>query len=121
MNKKILGILFFVFLVVLSFFYLKSNNNGNNTSNSDIILFYGEGCSHCQIVDDYLNQNKVEEKVKFQKKEVFNNKDNANLLVDKATFCKLDTQTVGVPFLWDGQKCLTGDVDVINFFQEKIK
>jgi hypothetical protein len=87
------------------------------------IFFYGDGCSHCKNVEDYMIANKVEEKVTFGKKEVFNNQDNAKLLGKAAKFCGLPTDKVGVPFLWDGQnqKCLMGEVDIINFFSEKIK
>jgi hypothetical protein len=81
-----------------------------------IILFYGDGCSHCKIVDDFISQNKIEEKVKFVRLEVFNNKDNANVLLQKATDCKIDQNNIGVPFLWDGKNCLVGDQAIINFF-----
>jgi len=30
-----------------------------------IILFYGEGCPHCKVVDDFITENKIEDKVKF--------------------------------------------------------
>ena len=85
-----------------------------------IVLFYGEGCSHCKIVDDFISQNNIEEKVSFLRLEVWYNKDNQNILAQVVQKCNTQTDQVGVPFLYDGEKCLMGDVDVVNFFKEKI-
>ncbi|MEK7658686.1 MAG: hypothetical protein AAB352_02355 [Patescibacteria group bacterium] len=92
-----------------------------SASPEGIILFYGEGCPHCKIVDDYIKANNIKDKVKFIELEVFNNKNNANILLAKAKTCNIDQSQIGVPFLWDGSKCLLGDQDVINFFKEKTK
>lgn len=86
-----------------------------------IILFYGDGCPHCKIVDDYIKANNIKDKIKFTELEVFNNKDNAKILLAKAKICNIDQSQIGVPFLWEGSKCLLGDQDVINFFKEKTK
>jgi len=37
----------------------------------------------------------------------------------KAKICELPTDSIGVPFLWDGKDCLIGDQDIINFFKQK--
>lgn len=102
----------------------EQNNNQNGQVDLDIILFYGQGCPHCAKVDEFLKSNKVEDRIKITKREVYYNKDNANLLVEKASVCGLTTNSIGVPFLWKGSddsKCLVGDADIINFFQEKLK
>jgi len=99
---------------VLSFFV-----SAPKITDNSIILFYGTGCPHCEIVEDYIKENNIEEKVLFSRLEVFNNESNAKILLEKAQICKLDTTSVGVPFLWDGQNCLMGDQDVINFFKER--
>ena len=88
--------------------------------NSDIILFYGDGCPHCALVEEYINQNGIEAKITFSKKEVYNNKQNADDLVAKARVCGMPTDSVGVPFLWDGSTCFLGDRDIIEFFRSKI-
>jgi glutaredoxin len=83
-----------------------------------IILFYGQGCPHCKNVDDFISQNKIADKVKFSNLEVWYNKDNQAILKQVAQKCGITSSSVGVPFLYDGNsKCLTGDVDVINFFK----
>jgi glutaredoxin len=131
MKKIIISIIGIVAIIGLfSLFVDKNNNNGNNnndtsaTSSAKVILFYGDGCPHCKIVEDYLTANpEAAKKVQFEKKEVFNNKNNSNLMLEKARACNVPTdQGMGVPFLWDGtagDKCLVGDVDIVNYFKDK--
>ena len=85
-----------------------------------IILFYGDGCPHCALVEKYVAENNVALKVPFVKKEVYYNNKNAEELAAKAKICGLPTDSIGVPFLWDGSKCLVGDQDIIKFFKERM-
>jgi len=116
MNKKLL-ILILVGIIVLgaAVFIISKNISPQNK----IILFYGENCPFCQKVEDFIKENKIEEKVPFERKEVFNNEKNAQELVGKAQKCGLSAADIGVPFLWDGSKCFVGDTDIINFFKQK--
>ena len=118
MNKKILLaiIIAIVLIGIASFIFWKYGM----PQKSELIYFYGEGCPHCANVDAFLKDNKIEEKVSFEKKEVFNNQDNAKELVDLSQKCSLPADQVGVPFLWDGSKCFVGDTDIINFFKQKV-
>lgn len=118
MKKKIIiAIIIIAVAAVILFLLLQKPQMPNG-----MIFFYGDGCSHCKNVEDYIAANGVEGKITFEKKEVFNNQDNANVLGKVAGFCGLATDKIAVPFLWDGQnqKCLVGDVDIINFFKAKI-
>jgi len=89
-------------------------------TDTPIVFYFGETCPHCKIVEEFIEKNDVESKVKFSKKEVYNNKDNADEAVAKAALCGIDKKNLGVPFLWDGEKCYIGDEQIINFFKEKI-
>jgi len=97
-----------------------NNNILIQKETTSIILFYGDGCPHCEIVDEYLKENNIKDKINFEHKEVYNNKQNSNLLVEKAKICGMNINSIGVPFLWDGEKCLVGDRDIIEFFKLKI-
>ncbi|MCX6798192.1 MAG: thioredoxin domain-containing protein [Candidatus Falkowbacteria bacterium] len=91
-------------------------------SRPKLILFYSSSCQHCKNVEDFINANKVKDKIKFRELEVSQNQSNANLMVAKAKGCGLNTdQGLAVPFLFDGKNCLTGDVDIIQVFETKIK
>lgn len=83
-----------------------------------IILFYGEGCPHCKDVEDFISQNKIEDKVKITRLEVWYNKSNQELLAQVVQKCGITASSVGVPFLYDGNgKCYMGEVDVPNFLK----
>ena len=83
-----------------------------------IILFYGLECPHCKDVDDFISENNIANTVDFTQSEVWHNKSNAQLLGQKAQICKITADTVGVPFLFDGNdKCYIGAPDVISFFK----
>lgn len=120
MNKNLLLIIIAIVLVAGALFVV-SYFSKSKIDVSGIILFYGDGCPHCVVVDDFIESNNIEQKVEFTRLEVFNNQDNAGLLAKKAIFCNVDiSQGVPVPFLWDGEKCFVGDQDIIKFFQDKI-
>ena len=99
--------------------FLSACSNNQVTPASNLILFYGDGCPHCAIVETYIKDHKIEEKITFDKKEVFNDQVNAALLGEKAAACGLPTDRVGVPFLWDNGQCYEGDQDIIKYFKEK--
>ncbi|MFH0969780.1 MAG: hypothetical protein V1804_04690 [Patescibacteria group bacterium] len=125
MNKKILltGVLGLAVLGMIMFFSVKKNNNLGNVasrSNADIILFYGDGCSHCANVDKFIAENNVKEKIKFDELEIFKNKENSSMMEEKAKACGINLNELGVPFLWDKGQCLSGDADIINFFKSQI-
>ena len=95
------------------------NRNSEPSGQSGIILFYGDGCPHCALVEQYVSENNIESKVQFTKKEVYNNQQNASELTAKAKACGMATDSIGVPFLWDGSTCLVGDQPIIDFFKQK--
>ena len=88
-------------------------------ADSNPILFYGDSCPHCAIVEKYISDNGVKNKLSFTELEVFNNQANANLMAAKAKLCNLDTGAgLGVPFFFTGTTCLVGDTNIINYFSQ---
>jgi len=126
MNKKFLAATL-VFIIVLFVGIMALNKHENKlaetvktaSQNTEIILYYGEGCPHCEKVDEFIATNNIKDKIQFSSKEVFLNQANAQELGTKAKICGIDSGSVGVPFLWDGSKCIIGDEDIINFFKTK--
>lgn len=86
---------------------------------SGIVLYYGDTCPHCKVVSQFIEENKIKDKVTFEEKEVYNNPANSKELADVAKICGLDINAIGVPFLWDGQNCHLGLDEAINFFKNK--
>lgn len=131
MNKRktafiIIAILAILALCALMILRINAVNSGKPAAGGELggglILFYGSTCPHCIAVEKFMADNQIEEKIKIDKKEVFNDKANAALLGVAAQRCGLDTASIGVPFLWDGAtaRCLTGDSDIISFFEQKL-
>ena len=130
-NKILIPTILFIAVLIFSFFAFLQEKDKNqaqiNTSaseesqqSSQIILFYGDGCPHCAIVEDYIKENNIKEKLSFEEKEVYYNQNNAKELEAKAKICGLPTGSIRVPFLWDGSKCFIGDKDIIKFFKQKL-
>ena len=81
--------------------------------------FWGDGCPHCAIVEEFFSTWEGKDKVEIKKLEVWYNKTNALLYNQRADACQIPKDQRGVPLLYtlDG-KCLTGDEPIINFFSE---
>lgn len=87
--------------------------------NASIVYFYGKECSHCKALEVFFQENDIYNKVSFAKKEVWHNKKNAREMELRAKECNIEKENLGVPFLWEGGKCLVGGPDVEKFFREK--
>ncbi|MBI4778918.1 hypothetical protein HY797_00505 [Candidatus Falkowbacteria bacterium] len=129
-NKIIISTILFIAVLAFSFFAFWQEKNKNqslinestvkeNQAVSQIILFYGDGCPHCAIVEKYIEENNIKNIISFAEKEVYYNQANAKELEAKAKICGLPVNSIGVPFLWSGETCLVGDKDIINFFKQK--
>ena len=71
---------------------------------SGIVEFYGQGCPHCADVDAFVQANNIAQKVKWTKLEVWYNKANQETLSQVAQKCGITGNSVGVPFLYDGNE-----------------
>ncbi len=131
MNRKKYLIIFLIAILTLIIIgvYALNRNNGIKQKkisdvakdNASVILFYGKECPHCQKLEKHLSAIKATEKIKFSQREVFHNKANANLMVEKAKQCKIEIKELGVPFLWANGRCYLGEIEVSKFFDDKIK
>lgn len=125
--KKI-TLLLIIVVVAISYFFFKNLTPETPTSNftdseADLILFWGDGCPHCQKVESYISDNKFDQKLKIAKKEIYNNPDNRQLLGETVKNCpEIDTsQGIGVPLAYSPaeNKCFYGDTPIINWLSAK--
>jgi glutaredoxin len=127
MNNTILPITaIFLAIVGLGIFGLSgtpsseaTRDDSDDTSSADIskmdmTLFYGIGCPHCEVVDEYIEDNNIMDSLEFESKEIYYNKENADKLAEIAKHCGITTN-IGVPFMWTGETCFIGAPDIINF------
>ncbi len=92
----------------------------NETLNSkNPIYFYETTCPNCKIVEEFMTQNTIEEKMTIEKIEV-SSATNAKKLVAVAKKCNIPTAGLGVPLLYTDGKCYEGAVDVIKYLSEKV-
>jgi glutaredoxin len=134
-QRLVTSILVLVIVGLLAIIVLGSKGKSNDTArmknnqslpetveiNKKIpIFFYGNTCPHCADVERWMEENKIEEKIEIVKKEVYDNKTNAEELVKSAKSCGLDTSAIGVPFLYTPEgKCLIGTPDIENYLKAK--
>lgn len=95
----------------------RQKDNGIKVEAPEMILFYSLSCPHCQTVARHIDDNKIKEKYSFTELEISENQKNSAKLVQVAKDCGYNTNNIGVPFLFTGDTCLMGDVDIIDFFK----
>ncbi|MGE5425839.1 MAG: hypothetical protein ACM3PZ_02090 [Bacillota bacterium] len=115
-KQRLAWIIGTVAIVAVALALLATGGNGNYNPNK-MTLFYSNSCPHCLNVENYIEANKVQDRFDFQRLEVSASQRNSQRLIDKAQACGLDTNSLGVPFLWTGDKCLMGDEAIIEFFK----
>jgi glutaredoxin len=86
----------------------------------DIIFFYGRECPHCKEAEKFIEDNKIDQKIKFDSVEIWHNQDNAKLLEQKAQECGVADAQIGVPFVWNHGKCYIGTPDIEAFFRQEV-
>jgi len=121
MNKKTATALVVLIIVGILAAIVWGSKSKKEKTLDGLIFYYGVFCPHCKEVEEWMEENKIEEKVKIVKKEVYNNQGNAKELEEAARNCGIGEEGIGVPFLvTEEKKCLAGSTEIINFLKEKI-
>ena len=81
--------------------------------------YWGNGCPHCEVVDEFFKSWEGKDKVAIEKREVWYNKANAQIMAARGEACGIAKSDLAVPFLVTPEgKCLLGDEPIINLFKE---
>ena len=121
--KKFIPVLVLILVLgaVVSGLYLlvKKNEASQNLGPAVANEYYwGAGCPHCAVVQEFMNTWEGRDKVKLEKYEVWNNQTNFKRMQSRANQCGLDKNSLGVPLLYTLEgKCLAGDTPIIEFFK----
>ncbi len=120
-------ILFLAAVVILGAIYAIFSRNSTATypdDQADFIIFWGQGCPHCEVLKDEIAQNKWDQKLKFSLKEVYYNRQNQDLLKKTITDnCPdIPSDQVGVPMTFETatKRCFVGDTPAINRISERL-
>jgi glutaredoxin len=83
------------------------------------VLYTSIGCPHCKNVEEFVNDNQINDYVDFIELEVSQNPQNSQMFNATAERCGIEPDKRGVPLFYDGEKCYLGDEDIISYFQDK--
>jgi len=117
----IIGVILAAILVIVIFGLAQTRNPAKPqaSQSNEIILYYGNTCPHCKEVEDFISKNNIKDKIKLVEKEVYQDQNNAQEMGEAAKKCGLQTDSVGVPFLFAEGKCYIGTPDVISYLSQK--
>ncbi len=122
MKKNIIIMLALVIALTAGLWFWVSYQEKNvpaTPTASDIVLFYGKECPHCQDLAKFIEEKKIAEKVGFDSLEVWHNKANSDVMLERAQECGFAKEQLGVPFLYAKGKCYIGGPDVEKFLTQE--
>lgn len=129
MKQKVVTLLLVVLIAgLMSLVVIGSNKKEQQNAeqkvaeikSGDPVYYYGVTCPYCKVVQEWLDENQVLDKVPYTKKEVWNSRQNAAELAKVAASCGINANEIGVPFLFAEEKCLIGAPDIIAYFETKL-
>lgn len=82
---------------------------------SGVVYYYGKECPHCHDVLEFIEENDIESKVEFEKKETWHDEENNAELVERAAICGYAPNQIGVPFLYADGECFIGTPNVTGY------
>lgn len=119
MFKKVL-IAGLVFVVVAGIF-LAGKKFTNNQEDSSLILYWGDACPHCEEVRQFIQSQKMAEKMPLVEKEVYTNSQNNQELLRVAKNCGLPTDSIAAPLLYAQHRCFVGTTEIISYLSGRVK
>lgn len=112
MNKTALIIILLFIGIGIFLFRIGSEKNKITLADDRAYLFVGEGCPHCEKVEEYIRDNKIGEKLTIETMEVFKNIANQRYYQKAFELCGKETKDILVPVLYYKGECFSGDVDI---------
>ena len=93
-----------------------------NFASAEYIYYYWETCPYCANVEEYFDDNDIEDKFEIEKKEVYFNNYNRDDFLALWKDLWISLEKLSVPFLYDDEKNthLVWDKPIINLFKEKL-
>ena len=88
-------------------------------NNSKIYFFYGTGCPHCAVVEQYFDTKGLFSKYPIEKIEIYSNPENAVLFNSIMDERKIPQNMRGVPAVVMGDKILIGDKPITDSFTQE--
>ena len=92
-----------------------TQKNTNTSPLTGYEYFWGDGCPHCAVIEEFLATWEGKDKINIEKKEVWKDTGNSRVLGARAAACNIPQDELGVPLLVtpEGQ-CIVGDQPIIE-------
>lgn len=123
--KKLIITVILAAVIIFGVYKLTSNpsTSQSNLENPDLVLYWGVGCPHCEVVKEYLEKNNISEKLKIDQKEIYYNKNNQKELGETVRINCPDVaggQGIGIPLLFNpkDKTCFVGDQPIIDYISQ---
>jgi len=126
MSKKLITI--FIILTIVTLLgiitmesrrvQIEDQNIENIINSKNPIYYYGITCPYCRELEKFIEENGIEEKITLVKKEVYENQTNSMELKNIAEYCKINSDGVGLPFIYANKKCYMGLDEIEKYFSD---
>ncbi|MFC1710199.1 cytochrome c biogenesis protein [Patescibacteria group bacterium] len=117
MKDLLFSIFIILFLPLVFLFGLSNTSFAGNVEDKTISFFYGNGCGHCTLVDNYFMKESFYEIYPIEKYEIYFNKDNSVLFNELMDRYNIPIEERGIPTVVIGDKVLVGDTPIISNFE----
>lgn len=111
-----IGVFILILIGTLIFLAQQESEKEIAVLDENIVLFYGDGCPHCEDLEKFIEEKDISNKMDFLRLEVWNDQVNKNMMDDALARCEIDPRTAGVPFLFARGECYKGTPNIESFF-----
>ena len=104
-----------IILLAAGGFWVLTQKNTNTSPLTGYEYFWGGGCPHCAVIEEFLATWEGKDKINIEKKEVWKDTGNSRVLGARTAACNIPQDELGVPLLVtpEGQ-CIVGDQPIIE-------
>ncbi|GEM_PF-1372515 len=93
----------------------------DETNDGALILYWAEGCTHCERVKFEIQRTGLDKKLNIIAKESYGDDERYREFFARILYCKVPEYQMGVPMLWDGENCFLGVTNIMDELNNKIK
>lgn len=86
-----------------------------NIASAEMYLFVGDGCPHCEDIEQYIEENDLYAKLDIRKFEIFKNLENRQLYLQKTA--ELGFESDAVPLLINNRDHVEGSTAIEKYFE----
>lgn len=92
----------------------------DETNDGAVILYWAEGCSHCESVKAKIANARIGDKITIVQKEAYNDDSVYKEFFARLKYCQVPEHQMGVPMLWDGEHCYLGVEEIMDTLGKRI-